>query len=102
MIVDGRAFFKLTTPKGTCQCLRPKSLNNFLRGLSGLTVGSIRDDTTHRIKAFSPLPVDLIDGTLVTVDGIKYRILRIGVSITPYGAELNVIRDIFTTPQAPP
>lgn len=92
MQVDSRAFFTLTSPSGkTCQCLKPKRTRNGPQ-FSG-NPGSNRplnEGETFSIQAFAPIPDDVVENALITVDNIKYRVRKFGVEYTRSGAKISV------------
>lgn len=103
MKIDARPFFKLSTPKGAVQCLRPDFNGRSVGvGASGGGMGTVGATATHTVTVFSPLPADLTPNAVVTIDDTspagRYRVLQ--VAPEPSGATVYLSNDPAQTAAA--
>ena len=96
MKVDARPFFRLATPSGAARCLRPDfNARSVGIGASEGGLGVVSVTATHSVMVFAPVPTDLKDNAVVTIDDTqpagRYRVLQVAPG--PAGATVYLAAD---------
>lgn len=94
MKIDARPFLELVTAsnqKAWCSrpVFNPQSVA-FGRSEGGQVVKS---EVTHRVTVYAPIPSEVKDNAVVSIDGQRYRIVRGGVASTRVGADLYLAQE---------